>query len=534
MFFTPIVRAAKWLLSKSGKTFADAFQDRLNQQSDPNICITENGTAGFRTSGKTLLDLNYRAASLRNATEEEIISLFTKAFDENRLHAIKWLFYTRDCREGLGERRLFRIISKHLCEKEPDTMRNLLLYIPFYGRWDDLWELLDTPLEPTVVRIIKSELAQTENRLAAGEPISLLGKWLPSANASSPKTKRLAHRIRGWLNMSEKEYRKLLSTLRAHLRIVERDMSANKWGDIDYEAVPSKANLLYSGAFMRHDEERRRNFLSSLERGEAKINSSVLYPHDIVHRYIDDSMYGNETKPYDQTLEGLWKNLPNIANGAGNTIVVADGSGSMMSTISGTNVSALSIASALAIYFAERSEGQFKDKYITFSTRPHLVDLSHCATLRDKIEKALQHDEVADTNIEAVFDLVLNTAISNGMSQSELPQNILIISDMEFNGCAVAGESKSLNARLFDEISARYTEAGYKLPRLIFWNVGSRTHTVPLVENELGTALVSGFSTNIFKMVLSGELDAYQCLIEQLMGERYTPIVCGMGSGEHS
>ena len=530
MFFTPIVSATKRLLSKSKKTFADALRDRLNQESDSNLSVTENGMAGFRTSGKALLDLNYRAASLRSAAEEEIIDLFMKAYSENKLHAMKWLFYARDCREGLGERRLFRTIVKHLSTSEPETMRNLLLHIPFYGRWDDLWELLDTPLESTVANLIKQELAKTEHSLASGEPISLLGKWLPSANASSHRTKRLAHRIRHHLGMSEREYRKLLSTLRSHLRIVEREMSANKWGDIDYEAVPSKANLLYKNAFLRHDEERRRNFLESLERGEAKINSSVLHPHEIVHSYMDAKRYGSETKPYDQTLEELWKSLPNIVSGEGSTIVVADGSGSMISTIGDTNVSALSVANALAIYFAERSDGQFKDKYITFSTRPQLVDFSNCSTLREKIETALRHNEVAHTDIEAVFDLVLNIAVSNSISQSELPQNILIVSDMEFNGCAVANEG--LTIRLFEQIEAKYAVAGYKLPRLIFWNVGSRTHTIPLAENELGVALVSGFSTSIFNMVLSGELDAYKCLIEQLMGERYAPIVCEMGSGE--
>ena len=236
-------------------------------------------------------------------------------------------------------------------------------------------------------------------------------------------------------------------------------------------------------------------------------------------------------KGLDQTLEALWKSLPDTVNGCGNTIVVADGSGSMTTSVSG-KVSALDVANALAIYFAERSSGQFKDKYITFSERPQLVDLSRGKSLRDKIKIALSHDEVANTNIEAVFDLILDTAIENHMSQDDIPQNILIISDMEFDGCAVSNSycrgyrraNRGVDSRLFQIISQRYEDAGYKLPRLVFWNVNSRTGAIPVIENDLGVALVSGFSTNIVKMVMSGQTDPYECLLETLNTERYAPI----------
>jgi hypothetical protein len=260
--------------------------------------------------------------------------------------------------------------------------------------------------------------------------------------------------------------------------------------------------------------------LAALQRGEAKINSSVLYPHEIVNAYVHSS-YDFPQVLVDVTLEELWKALPDTVNGAGNTLVVADGSGSMQTGLGGTNVTALSVANALAIYFAERSSGQFKDKYITFSTNPQLVDFSQCSILRDKIELALRYDEVSDTNIEAVFDLILKTAMASNMRQSELPANLLIISDMEFNEAA----SGSIDQRLFEVISDRYAQNGYKLPRLVFWNVNSRTGAIPVIENDLGVALVSGYSVNIVKMVLSGELDAYKCLLEQLLSERYVKII---------
>ena len=361
--------------------------------------------------------------------------------------------------------------------------------------------------------------------------ISLLAKWLPSENASSNETKRYAKIIRRGLGMTSKEYRKMLSRMRKYIDVVERKMSAKEWNTINYETVPSRANLIYNNAFLRNDEERRRAYLGALEKGEAKINASTLFPHDIVHKY--GRSYG-----VDATLEGLWKALPDTVKGCGNTIVVADGSGSMTCNVGGnTGVTALEVANSLAIYFAERSSGEFKDKYITFSERPQLVDFSNAKTLRDKLQIALRHDEVANTNIEAVFDLILSTAIKNNMSQEDIPANILICSDMEFDSCATSGEAPTRNGwggyystynrpttTLFNTIAKKYAAHGYKLPRLIFWNVNSRTGTIPVKENDLGVALVSGFSVNIVNMVMSNKLDPYECLLDVLNTERYQPI----------
>lgn len=351
---------------------------------------------------------------------------------------------------------------------------------------------------------------------------SLIFKWLKSENASSSETKRLARKTRQAFGLSSREYRKTLSDGRAYLDIVECKMSAKEWNAINYETVPSRANLIYNNAFLRNDEERRRAYLGALEKGEVKINASTLFPHDIVHKYMSGSSWCQSLKAYDVALEGLWKALPDTVKGAENTIVVADGSGSMTCNVGGnTKVTALDVANALAIYFAERSSGEFKDKYITFSNRPQLVDFSNAKTLRDKIGIALRHNEVADTNIEATFDLILQTAVNNNMSQEDMPKNILIVSDMEFN--SAVGWHKP-NETLFTTIAKKYAVHGYLLPRLIFWNVNSRTGTIPVKENELGVALVSGFSVNIVNMVMSNKLDPYECLLDVLNTERYQPI----------
>ena len=340
-------------------------------------------------------------------------------------------------------------------------------------------------------------------------------------NTSSKDTKKLARLLIKKFQWNASDYRKTLSKLRAYLDVTEVKMSARQWYKIDYEKVPSRANPIYNDAFLRNDEDRRRAYLGKLEKGEAKINSAVLYPHDIVDKYVTE--YRGSVKDYDAALEGMWKALPNYVQGNSKTIVVADGSGSMTSTIGNTKVSALSVANALAIYFAERLEGQFKDKYITFSEKPQLVNFANRTTLKDKLELARRYDEVANTNIKAVFELILKTAVSNNVSQDEIPQNILIISDMEFDSATYVYRDRP-NAKLFDVIKREYEAAGYKLPKLVFWNVNSRTGTIPVIENELGVGLVSGFSPSIAKMVLSNKIDPYEALLDILNSDRYKQI----------
>lgn len=510
--------------------FMNAVKQTLDNEMNYNI--TENGAVGFRTTGKELLDLNFAVASLRKMSDEEVAKRFMKAFCENKMLAMKWLFYARDARQGIGERRLFRVVMKHLVESNPEMVIPVIPFIAEYGRVDDMWCMLDNEESAKVVyQIVDKQLKEDWDNMSAGKPTSITAKWMPSINASSAKTKEYGKKLCKALHMSEREYRKALSKLRKYIDVVEVKMSNKDWSEIKYEAVPSRANLIYNNAFLRNDEARRREYLGKLKKGETKINASTLFPHDIVHKYAIHYGWKCSLDQKDATIEALWKALPNTVNGCGNTIVVADGSGSMTTQVDrSSSVTALEVANALAIYFAEHSSGQFKDKYITFSERPQIVDFSNATSLHDKLQIALAHDECANTNIERVFDLILDTAIKNRMKQKDLPQNILIISDQEFDSCATCGDNRSSWAlkkpsqKLFDMIAQKYANAGYSIPRLVFWNVNSRTGTIPVKENELGVALVSGFSVNIAKMVLSNKLDPYECLLETLNSERYAPI----------
>ena len=484
-----------------------------------NISITENGAVGYKSSNSALLDLNYAVSSLRNSDEEEITLLFDNAFFEDKKYALKWLFFARDILEGLGERRLFRICFKRLADLDINLFLKNLRYIPEYGRWDDLISLIGISEinDENIIDIIKKQLDSDLIGMNNNQPISLLGKWLPSENASSKNTKALAKRVRKLLNMTPRRYRLLLSKLRKYLKVTEVYACANQWGDINYENVPSLANLKYKNAFLKHDEKRRLKYLESVENGSKKINMKVATPVDVVSKYCINWMGVAE---YDQTLELAWDNLKDLT--LSETLVVADGSGSMMMPVGG-NTKAIDVANALAIYTSEHNLDVYKDKYITFSANPQFVDLSRANNLREKLKIAFKHNEIANTNIEAVFDLILGVAVENNIQKEHMIKNILIISDMEFD-FAQGYNCQKLTKPLFDEIKERYAQSDYDLPRLIFWNVNSRTKTIPLRENKLGVTLVSGFSQNVLKMVMSNKYDPYDVLIETLDSERYKPI----------
>ena len=410
------------------------FYDQLQKtitNSESNRSVTENGALGYKTTGKKLLDLNFAVSSLRSKPDAEVERMFAEALAEDFNTAVVWLFFSRDARGGLGERRLFRIGMKYLAREFPDKVRKLLPLIAEYGRWDDLLFLMESDkVKNDVVSIVKAQLTSDMASMKAGKSVSLLAKWMYSLNTSSKDTRKKAEVLRRALGITPRQYRLMLSNLRRYIDVTERKMSANKWEEIKYEAVPSRANLNYNSAFLRHDEARRREYLGKLEKGEAKINSSVLFPHDIVHKYKVPGGWGiSFASKSDPALEGMWKALPNTVKDGEGTIVVADGSGSMTSCVGKTNVSAWEVAHALAIYFAERLPGAYKNQYITFSEHPQLVKLGGSGTLLGKLNTARGHSEVANTNIEAVFELILATAIQNRMSQSELPKNILIISD---------------------------------------------------------------------------------------------------------
>lgn len=509
------------------------FVSALKNEADslfPNVSVTENGAVGRKTTGKSLLDLNFALSSMRNMKDDEIWGRFLFAYNEDPILAVLWMFFARDREQGCGERHTFRVIFERFCSENPDDAIKLLHLIPFYGRWDDVVEVVfghvPCKVRDEAIELLRTQIQSDILMANTKQPVSILAKWMPSGNASSKETRRRAEFLRNAFGWAPKQYRKNLSGLRRRINVVEQQMSANQWSEIDYDGVPSRAAMNYREAFDRHDHERYAKYISDVKEGKAKINSSVLFPYDIVHAY--GTYY---LAQYNDTLEAQWKALPNKVPENGSTLVVVDGSGSMSSHVGDTGVTCHDVAQSLAVYFSEKLSDPFKNTFITFSSNPRLIDFDGDLSLRARLAILREYTEISNTDIERVFQLVLDTAVKNHLKQEEIPANILILSDMEFDMATYRGgweypaeESGPVDQTLFDTIAKRWEAAGYKLPRLVFWNICSRTETIPVTTNELGVALVSGFSPSIADMVMSSELDPYKCLTDKLMSDRYIPV----------
>lgn len=488
-----------------------SFIDAIKNENNKRKVLTENGAVAYATSGKELLDLNFKLSSYREADVDDVMRDFARAYYEDPLLAVKYLFYVGDIREGVGERRAFRAWLTWLAEHKPHICRAVINLVPEYNRWDSLLCLLDTQVCDDVCKLLKKQIVADVIAMNEQGNISLCAKWMPSANASSPRTKRYARILIEHFGWTPTRYRKNLSALRKYLDVVEVKMSAQRWGEIVYEKVPSKANLIYNKAFLRNDTERRYEYLDALQSGTTKINAGVLQPHEIVAKYGRWRCYD-----YDETLEQLWKNLPDMR--LHNVLVVRDGSGSMNTSISG-NTTCLDVSTALALYMADHNSGDWNGKFITFSSNPRVIDLSNCVTLQDKLDRTYEEDDCSNTNIYKTMRLVLDTAVSNHMSQDDMPELICILSDMEFDA-----HYFKFDGTLFEQITDEFETAGYKMPRICFWNINARGAKVPLQQNDFGLILCSGFSVQIMKMFMSGELDPYKVLLETLSTDRYSAV----------
>ena len=477
---------------------------------EANRTYTENGALTHATTGSYCLDLFATIGALRSSEEEEILRRFLRAYTENPDLAMKTLFFARDVRGGLGERSVFRIILRYLAKNKAESVKKNLPHIAEYGRYDDLLVLLDTPLEREMLGVIRSQLEKDQAALREGREVSLLGKWLPSVNASNAETVRRGKKIARALQMEESAYRKLLVRLRAEIRILENHLRERDY-TFDYEKQPSKALFKYRAAFERNDEARYTAFLEKASRGEAKLNASTLAPYELVEPYLNSCWEPRLTEEQKKSLNATWAALPDFG-GDHSALAVIDTSGSPMPA---------SVALSLGLYFAERNRGPFKNHFIEFSRTAQLIEIKG-DTFADRLEYLSGFCEVADTNLEAVFDLILATAVKNRLPQKALPQTLVLISDMEFNYCVRdAGETNFNNAK------KKFAAAGYRLPEIVFWNVASRNRQQPVSKNEQGVALVSGCTPRLFEQVLSGELAAktpYTLMLEVLGSPRYERI----------
>lgn len=481
-------------------------------KNEANKTYTENGAVTYKSTLSDCLDLFATIGAFRHRDEEDIVEAFQRAYAEDPDMAMKILFYARDVRGGLGERRTFRTIINWLAAYNDVSVKKNIRFIAEYGRFDDLVSLLGTSCEKETIKYIKRQLEADLTNFALGKPVSLMAKWLPSVNATNKETIKNAKHIAKALGMSDAEYRKVLSKLRSEIRIIENNLREKDY-TFDYSKQPSKALLKYRGAFMRNDHERYSEYLNDVADGKTRMNTGTLTPYDIITPVV--GYYNSVSELQRKVLNTTWNALEDFTRGE-NAIVVIDGSGSMYSYM---NPMPASVALSLGIYFAERNKGAFKNHFITFSNNPQLVEVKG-NDIVDKVQYCRQFDEIAGTNIQAVFELILKTAIKNNVSQAELPATIYIISDMEFNYCTYDAGMNN-----FEYARKLFSSRGYKLPKVVFWNVASRNRQQPVTMNEQGVALVSGCNPRLFSMVLDGDFSPYSFMMDVLGAKRYECIV---------
>ena len=464
--------------------------------------VTENGMATNSSSLNFCVDLFFTIGAMRGQDKERLIRNFSLAFNEDPTRAMKILFWARDVREGAGERQIFKDILVYLVENQSETLKKNIGLISEYGRWDDLLVLAGTKLE-------EEAFSQVQIAIEAGN--GLCAKWMPRKGT-------IAQRLREFMKMSPKQYRKTLVNL---TNVVETKMCANQWEAIEYGKLPSLASARYQKAFWKRDGERYKLYVEKLTKGEEKINAGAVYPYDVTKSLER----GNK-----DVANAQWKALPNFMEGSTERVLpVVDVSGSMMSAVGGNgNVTCMDVSISLGLYISERNEGAFKDAFITFSAEPQLQILK--GTLNERFLQLRRADWGYNTDLQKVFTLILDQAVKNNVPESEMPTKILVLSDMEFDAAIHSSSVFSSNTQWSPTaqqmIQKMFGDAGYKMPEIVYWNIQSRGENIPVSFNESGTALVSGFSPSILKSLLKGEIvSPQQIMDETILSERYINII---------
>lgn len=492
-------------------TFAEALSN------DSRKTYTENGATAVNSTGSGLLDFFGSAGSLRNADDVRIERLFAEAVKDNKLLAAKSLFYVRDVREGLGERRTFRILLRYAAMNHPEMVKPNIALIGEYGRFDDLYELVGTPLESDMWAYVKRQLSVDAESMKANKPCSLLAKWLKTADASSESTRKMGIMTAKKIDMSVYDYKRCVRALRKYIDITEAKMSTQNWDKIDYSAVPSRAMMNYRNAFRKHDGERYDEFINKAVKGEVKINAATLFPYDLIEKYIGENVrsfyYGFDVR-YNAAIEAQWNALPDYVGTEANAMVIADTSGSMAGR-------PICSAVGLAIYFAQRNKGAFHNLWMSFSSDSKVQALRG-ETLAQQLTSIDTQHWGGNTNLARAFENILQIARDNHIKPEEMVKSIIVISDMEIDHCT------SRSWLFYDEMRQRFINEGYEIPNIVFWNVNSRHDIFHADKNRKGVQLCSGQSAATFSTLMkSVGMTPTEMMSFVLNSERYAPIQLG-------
>jgi len=455
---------------------------------------TANGMKARKSTANALVDLFYNIGASRG---KNIVPKFTAAMVENKDLALRIALWARDARGGAGERQLFRDILVHLEKTDPESAARLMAKVPEVGRYDDLFVFKTQDMKAKAYTMLGDAL-RASNGLAA--------KW-------TPRKGEVAREIREFFGMTPKQYRKSLVAL---TKVVETQMCAQDWDNINFSHVPSQAARIYKKAFTRHSVKFA-EYVQKLVSGDktVKVNASAVFPHEVLKDIINP--YGRATlgKTELDHLTAQWDALPNYMNDA-NILPMVDVSGSMTCPAGkNTSVRCLDVSVSLGLYLADKNKGAFKDTFLTFSGSPELMTLK--GNIVQKVNQMITSKWAMDTNLHAAFKKVLDTAIKNNVPDSDMPKMVLILSDMQFNACVTHDDSA------MQMIERKYKEAGYTVPSVVFWNLNA-SDNVPVKSDKSGAALVSGFSPSIMASLLGADPQEFTpegMMMKTIMNYRY-------------
>ncbi len=467
-------------------TFASAIRDNAT------TIRTENGDKTYSTSLDANVDLFFKISALRGKGAATAIDLFQKAYAQDMEIATRILLHARDVREGSGERQTFRDILLHVEKTDTDLLMRIINRVPELGRWDDLF-ILTSPLARARVFQMMADALNSGNGLAA--------KWMPREHNKSMRW--LRDGVRNILKLEKPAFRKLVSYLSD---TVEQKMCANEWEEIDFSHIPSVASARYSKALWKRQTERYGAFIQKVTKGDdptVKINTKALFPYDVVKNTVDPL-----------TANALWKNLPDYVGDA-SFMPLIDLSESMDSAVGTTGLSCKTVAASLGVYLAERNKGAFKNLALAFADQPSWINVPTTDSIAAKMQAVFRGQKGYSTNLDAAMRKILDTAIQNRIVQDDMPQFLIVLSDMEFN----AGWGGDTSAA--ERTVLAFKAAGYRVPSIVWWNIQSRGQTVPVRYDTKGMVLVSGLSPSIVKTVLIGDVDPKKAMLNTVLSSRY-------------
>lgn len=456
--------------------------------------LTENGDVTFNTSLDEHVDMFFKIAAIRGKGSLTVDQTIAPAFEKDPILATRIALWARDREQGAGERATFRDILRYIVKFYPNIALRVIPKVPELGRWDDLFAMMENDF------VARSVLQFYQTALVEGN--GLAAKWAPRKGI-------LAARLARYMRLTPKAYRNLIVT---HSNTVETQMCAKKFDEINYSHVPSLAMSKYMKAFSKNDETRFVEFINRVRTGAVnpetgkveKINTSVLYPYDVIKSINRDPL----------VADTQWNNLPDFVPEGLNFLPLIDTSGSMfMSPLAG-GLQAGDIAISIGMYLAERNKTAFKNLFLTFESNPRFVQvpLGDIATKFHQVKRAPWQ---GSTDLDKAMSLIVDTAVANKVPQEEMPNFLLVLSDMEFNGGYGGGSSVA------ERTKKKFTDAGYKVPNIVWWNIESRGGVVPVRAGDGGMALVSGFSPSIVSALLGGEVTPVSIMLNKINDARY-------------